>query len=610
MTAWTDITIGRMVLRETFDMAANISAGSDTRTLVLAGEESYPPLATIAAVQQLNEDILGLQNRLVPIRFGTKSDHDGVYRITDVNTQPRNYQGSELVAFSWGINAERIGPENAVDFESRLAGVGRLNDFGLTGERSHTPPGGAYAYYTGLSQPSGGITRPTSDGVAVTTWRTVPASANPRWAVSLANYGIGRARIKVAGTERVAENIALGASAWVLENGLVSASAAGLDTPIWQSVTNNSATSASATATLPASIVSGDVVVAVLYKDNSEAITPAAGYTLQETVQATGHQQTIFWHRASGVESGTIGFSWATSAFWRLALHRISGCVAAGSPWGQTNSAIDNTATSAVTPPVSLTGTTPNTLLFWGATESGGGGLSTPPTGFTSRLSAGQTGYATKDNTAGGDTGSLTGTFAASGRRTAWLGTLLPSTTPGATLNVANWDGSAWDSTSWNINVGASAGVGLTGFDAATILRNDYEVCTVRLVKDRNPGRTLLDLTLRRGSRFVEGYLQNDASNLLSVYLKTAQSSTATASTGYVVATSNDAQGNKVLVGSARSFTGMTSQGGLNKAATTKLDFYIGAVVGGSAAAAGDAASVLNSHYLTSMSDVTLAALR
>jgi hypothetical protein len=77
-----------------------------------------------------------------------------------------------------------------------------------------------------------------------------------------------------------------------------------------------------------------------------------------------------------------------------------------------------------------------------------------------------------------------------------------------------------------------------------------------------------------------------------------------------VVATSNDAQGNKVVVGSARSFTGMTSQGGLNKAAAVKLDFYIGAVVGGSGAPSGDAASTLNAHYLTSMSDVTLGAVR
>jgi hypothetical protein len=407
---YTNITIGRMTLRETFDLNANISSGTDTRTLVLSGEESYPPLATVAEVQRRNEDILGLQNRLVPIRFGTKSDHDGWYRITDVNTAPRNYQNSELVAFGWGINAERIGPENAVDLESRITGIARLNDHGLTGERWHAPAGGAYAYYTGTSQPSGAVSRSTSDGVAVSAWRSVPASANPRWAVTLANYGNGRARVKVDGAERVASNISVGASSWVLENGLVSASMAG----------------------------------------------PAAS----------------------------------------------------------------------------------------------------------------------------------------------------------ATLNVANWDGSTWDSTAWNINLGASTGTGVTSFDAATVLRNDYEVCTVRLVKDRNPGRTLLDLTLRRGSRVVEGYLQTDSSTLLAVYLKTGQTSTATASTGYVVATSNDAQGNKVVVGSARSFTGMTSQGGLNKAAAVKLDFYIGAVVGGSGAPSGDAASTLNAHYLTSMSDVTLGAVR
>ena len=297
---YTTITIGRLVLREVFDLAANISAGTDTRSVVLSGEESYPPLPSIAEVQRRNEDILGLQNRLVPIRFGTKSDHDGWYVITDVNTQPRNYQSGELAAFGWGINAQRIGPENAVDLESRLAGISRINDFGLTGERWHAPAGGAYAYYTGSSQPSGSVSRSSSDGVAIQAWRSVPASTHPRWAVTLANYGNGRARVKVAGTERVATNISVGASTWVLENGLVSASMAG----------------------------------------------PAAS----------------------------------------------------------------------------------------------------------------------------------------------------------ATLNIACWDGTAWDNTAWNVNVGASTQPGFTAFDAATVLRNDYEVCTIRLVKDRNPGRTLLDLTLRRGS--------------------------------------------------------------------------------------------------------------
>jgi hypothetical protein len=406
---WTDITVGRLTLRETFDLAANISAGTDTRTLVLAGQESYPPL-TLAQVKQRQEDILGLQNRLVPIRFGTKSDHDGWYRITDVNTSVVDYQGNEVRSFNWGLNAQRIGPENAVDLESRLDGISRLNDHGLSGERWHAPAGGAYAYYTGTTQPSGSVARASADGLAVTVQRAVPASTHPRWAVSLENYSVGRARVEVDGQERVATGVELHSNEWRLDNGLV--------------------------------------------------------YVVPADVSAS------------------------------------------------------------------------------------------------------------------------------------------------ASFHVACWDGSAWDSTAWNVNVGASTGTGLYDWSAATILRNDFEVCTVRLIKDRNPGRTLLDLTLRRGSRVVEGYLQNDASNLLAVYLKTAQSSTATASTGYVVATSNDAQGNKVLVGSARSFAGLTSQGGLSKASSTKLDFYVGAVVAGSAAPSGDAASTINAHYLTSMSDVTLAALR
>jgi hypothetical protein len=405
--SWTSITIGRMTLREDFSLTSSINATTDRRTLALAGEESAPPL-TVAQVQQRQEDILGLNNRLVPIRFGTKSDHDGWYVITDANTDLRNYQSGELAAFRWSLSAERLGPANSVDLESRLAGISRVNDFGLTGERWHAPAGGAFAYYTGLTQPSGGVVRATSDGTAVTVWRSVPASASPRWSVSLANYNIGRVRVTEAGIERVATNISLGASSWGISNGVVSVS--------------------------------------------------------------------------SGLASS-------------------------------------------------------------------------------------------------------------------------------ATLNVANWDGAAWDATLWNVGIGSST-VGASAWAAASVIRNDYEVATLRLIADRNPGRAMLDLTLRRGSRVVEGYLQTDSSTLLAAFLKTAQSSTATASTGYVIATANDGMGNKVLVGSARSFSGLTAQGGLAKTSTVKLDFFVGAVVAGTGAQSGDTADVLTKHYLAAMSEVTMGAVR
>jgi hypothetical protein len=402
------VTIGRLVLRETYDLVANINTSTDRRTLGLQGEESTPPLPTIAAVAQRQEDVLGLLNRYLPITFTDKTDHNGYYLITDVNTTVVNWTG-EVVKLVWSIQALYVGPENAVDIESRLAYVERQDDFGLAGTRWHAPAGGHYAYYTGTSQPGGSVSRATVDGGPVTVYTTPPASASPRWGSALSTYGRGRARVLVGGVERVATNLSVGASTWELNNGSLSVSAA-----------------------------------------------PSAS----------------------------------------------------------------------------------------------------------------------------------------------------------ATLLVSHWDGATWDATAFNVSVGSSTTPDLGVFDAATVIRNDHELATVRLIKNRSPGRTVLDLTLRRGSRFVEGYLQADTGTTLAVFAKTAQAATAPASAGYVVATNNDAQGNKVMVGSARTFVAQTAQLGLHKLAVNALDFFIGGVVSGSAAPTGDQAANLRDQYLTIPAEVGIVVKR
>ena len=401
------IVVGRLTLREDYGLEANLNTATNKRTLNLKGEESSPPL-TMAQLRQRQEDILGLLDRYVPIIFIDKDDHTGYYLITDVNTSLMNYTG-EMAKFSWTILAEYVGPENGVDLESRLVYIDRQDDFGLTGTRWHAPAGGHYAYFTGLTQPSGSVSRATIDGGPVTVYTSTPASASPRWGSATATYSRGRARVLVGGVERVATNLSVGASTWELNNGLVSVSAA-----------------------------------------------PTAS----------------------------------------------------------------------------------------------------------------------------------------------------------ATFLVSHWDGAAWDATAWNVSVGSSTVPDVGVFDAASVIRNDFEVVTLRLVKSRSPGRTMLDLTLRRGSRFVEGYLSNDAGTTLAVFAKTAQAATAPASAGYVVATSNDAQGNKMVVGSAKSFVAQTAQLGLHKLATAKLDFFIGGVVGGTGAVAGDLVTDLRDQYLTFPSEVGIAVRR
>lgn len=168
-----------------------------------------------------------------------------------------------------------------------------------------------------------------------------------------------------------------------------------------------------------------------------------------------------------------------------------------------------------------------------------------------------------------------------------------------ASLDVQAYTGGAYHSKLWNISVAGSGG-SIIGWDQATLLRNDPEMAIVRLTEGLNPGRATLDLTLRRGSRFVEGYLQTGTSATLAAYRSSLETNTSFAASGYVTATSNDADGNKFTVGSARTFTAHAN-GGVQKAAATSMDFWIGVAAGGSSAVSGDAATDLRNMYISCM---------
>lgn len=177
----------------------------------------------------------------------------------------------------------------------------------------------------------------------------------------------------------------------------------------------------------------------------------------------------------------------------------------------------------------------------------------------------------------------------------------------GAMLKVEGWDGAAWSSKDLDITIGSDLA---PPFTAITILRNDFECVVIRLVKDRSPsGRTLLDLTLRRGAPFVEGFIQTDASATLGVKTDPAVTTTNNAATGYIVETSNDANGNQFTMGVPVTFTGSTT-GGVSKAASTQLPWYAGYVIDGTSAVSGNTAINLRDQYIGSLSEQVLAVER
>lgn len=166
----------------------------------------------------------------------------------------------------------------------------------------------------------------------------------------------------------------------------------------------------------------------------------------------------------------------------------------------------------------------------------------------------------------------------------------------GGSLDVQSYTGGAYHSKMWGIF--SASGTQVTSWDAATLLRNDPEQVTLRLIRSQSPGRTTLDLTLRRGSRFVEGYLQvGTAADQLRVFLNTLEASANTAAQGYITATALDADGNRFTCGSARAFAQHTN-GGITKTSATFLDFWLGVAAG---AASGDAPTDLRNQYIAAM---------
>lgn len=167
-------------------------------------------------------------------------------------------------------------------------------------------------------------------------------------------------------------------------------------------------------------------------------------------------------------------------------------------------------------------------------------------------------------------------------------------------FEISAWTAGAWRMKGWELfhSVGPAVTLGVP--NAITLLRNDYEMVVVRVVKALTPGRVTVDFTLRRGSRFVEIYVQHQLGTTLKLARSTVEASTNP--TGYLRANAADADGNRFVVGSAKSFTADNVNGSISKAATPTLDAFVGVEI--AAAPSGDAAVDLFQQYLGSPAEM------
>lgn len=175
--------------------------------------------------------------------------------------------------------------------------------------------------------------------------------------------------------------------------------------------------------------------------------------------------------------------------------------------------------------------------------------------------------------------------------------------TGSGTFIVGAWDSGAWAEKVWSLKLGGTT-VAPADLKAVTVTRNDYEMVTLRIVVQlpASASRYLVDLSIRRGSRFVEGYVQRQASGTITITPTVTETATDLSASGYMRATSNDADGNRFVVGSARTFT-TDAGGGFTKSSVTAMDFFVGVELGGTGAVSGDAAVDLRNQYIAAMAE-------
>lgn len=182
-----------------------------------------------------------------------------------------------------------------------------------------------------------------------------------------------------------------------------------------------------------------------------------------------------------------------------------------------------------------------------------------------------------------------------------------PLTSGTGVLSIDAYTGGAWRTKAWDLlYAGSSLGQPLT----VSLLRNEPEIVVIRLLWGTSGGRVTADLTLRRGSRFVEFYLQAQTSGTFKVARGSAEAGSNGGGGEYVAATANDSAGNRYIVGSAKTNSQDLANGGISLAATTAMDAFVGVIAGGSGAVSGDAGADLYGQYLGAPAELVQAVRR
>ncbi len=179
----------------------------------------------------------------------------------------------------------------------------------------------------------------------------------------------------------------------------------------------------------------------------------------------------------------------------------------------------------------------------------------------------------------------------------------------GDQFTIEQWDPSAkaWESQQQFVLRHSGADFSNIRWEHLIVLRNDPEEVAIRLITPPSSSgesrRASLDLSLQRGMQFARGYFTIRGQSIGTMGIRRSSTDAATSFTYGVHDASNDAGGNRWVLGSRETVTKDTTNGGIQKTgisgeANQYLDFFIGMELNGSSASTIDVAEELGDQYV------------
>lgn len=203
---------------------------------------------------------------------------------------------------------------------------------------------------------------------------------------------------------------------------------------IGTNLTSGSGTSAAPA--VPSGVVSGSFVAFGMFLDGSAQTVTAPDGTWTEAegspinVSGGSHGLHVFYHRATGTESGNYGnFTWGSSTYRSGFTTRFVDVLASGTPFDSPTGAAESNSILTTTPAVSTTSADVDRLDVFFATNWSGGTWTAPATFTKQREGTDQVMVlCTHDHPTAGSTGSLVAVCTGADRSTAWVGALIGTT--------------------------------------------------------------------------------------------------------------------------------------------------------------------------------------